>query len=199
MEEKQRLLSGNFDKLWKDLWILNDINIKTMGFKNDYLRGKSKYEKLAHGFEFMNTGGFIDISYFVDKSATRYETSEWEFPKGRRNLNESDKECAEREFHEETGYIKDDYTLVLNLKPLTEEYVGENKVRYKHVYYVGYLKNIQKPLVLGKDQLSEIKDIRWMTKEESLACIRDYHHTRFHVIHSIFDFIKGLDSDYFIT
>ena len=32
-----------------------------------------------------------------------YESPEWGFPKGRRNMHESDLDCAKREFEEETG------------------------------------------------------------------------------------------------
>jgi 8-oxo-dGTP pyrophosphatase MutT (NUDIX family) len=36
-----------------------------------------------------------------------YEHPEWEFPKGRKNKDESDIECALREFEEETGINRD--------------------------------------------------------------------------------------------
>jgi len=199
ISEKQQLLEGDFNELWKSLWRLDEINVEQMRFKNDYLRGKHKYEKLKEGFTYMNTGEFVSIQYFVEQSKTTYDTSEWEFPKGRRNANESDKECAAREFQEETGYIEDDYSLIMNMKPFSEEYVGENKVRYKHVYYVGRITNLLTQVSVGEDQISEIRDIKWVTKEESLSHIRDYHHTRYQVIHKIFDFISDLDSDYFIT
>ena len=40
---------------------------------------------------------------------------EWEVPKGRRNLNESDIDCALREFTEETGYKGHNLTHIDNL------------------------------------------------------------------------------------
>ena len=36
---------------------------------------------------------------------------EWGFPKGRRNLKERDRECAVREFSEETGLTAEDYII----------------------------------------------------------------------------------------
>ena len=198
-EEKQKLVNGCFDTLWGELWMLDDIDPENMRFKNDYLRGKSKYEKLRAGFVYTHQDISVDVEYFVNMSKTSYETSEWEFPKGRRNQCESDKECAQREFHEETGYESSDYTLIENMKPFSEEYVGENKVRYKHIYYIGYLTNTHKEVSVGEGQISEIRDIQWLTREECLEKIRDYHHTRYRVIHQLFEFISGLDTDYFVT
>ena len=58
----------------------------------------------------------------MKKSNTNYISSEWEFPKGRRNNKETNKECAEREFKEETNYNKNDYQLISNITPFSEEY-----------------------------------------------------------------------------
>ena len=51
----------------------------------------------------------------------------------------------------------------------------------------------------NKDQFTEIKDIRWFTKEEALHIIRDYHHTRKTVIEKIFTLLSQLDSEFFIA
>ena len=167
-----------------------------MKFWGDYEKGKRKFEALAKGrFQ-------VSLSNFVASSQTHYPTSEWEFPKGRRNQGETNKECAVREFQEETGYVPDDYSLLLNVKPFEEEYMGENHVRYKHVYYVGYLKNHQKDYSVDlqdKQQVSEIKDIQWFTKSEALSVLRDYHHTRFRVVHQTFDVLDVLGQEYFIV
>ena len=66
-------------------------------------------------------------------------------------------------------------------------------------YYVGYLTNTRKEVSVGEEQVSEIRDIQWLTQAECLEKIRDYHHTRYKVIHQLFDFIRGLDTDYFVT
>ena len=46
--------------------------------------------------------------------------------KGRRNVGETNRECAIREFQEETNYTTNDYELIDNIAPLDEEYMGEN-------------------------------------------------------------------------
>ena len=88
------------------------------------------------------------------------------------------------------------------MAPLDEEYMGENRVRYKHVYYVGYLTNLDKEASVDSsnpDQVSEIKDIKWFTQDEALAILRDYHHTRRHVINQVFHFISELNHNYFMV
>ena len=49
------------------------------------------------------------------------------------------------------------------------------------------------------NQFTEIKDIQWLTKEESLNKIRNYHHTRRKVIEQIYDLIDNLDKEYILT
>ena len=209
--EKQRLANEPYDSLWKSLWGLTEIK-PTMKFWGDYEKGKRKFEALAQGLAkgfakglakgLANDRFQVSLSTLLASSQTRYPTSEWEFPKGRRNQGETNKECAVREFQEETGYVPDDYSLLLNVKPFEEEYTGENHVRYKHVYYVGYLKNHQKDYSVDlqdKQQVSEIKDIQWFTKSEALSVLRDYHHTRFRVVHQTFDVLDVLGQEYFIV
>ena len=93
-------------------------------------------------------------------------------PKGRRNMNENDFECAKREFCEETNYNSKDYDIINNIYIL-EEFLGENNVRYKYIYFVGKLSNLDKILNLNpnnNDQITEIKDIQWLTKEALDKC-----------------------------
>ena len=55
-----------------------------------------------------------DINYLkslIEKSITRWSETEWGFPKGRRNFQEKDLDCALREFEEETGMNKDNMVI----------------------------------------------------------------------------------------
>ena len=200
-EEKENLIKYEFDNLWKKLWLIDNEEI-TYQIKNDYIKGKEKYDKLKEGYLYHKTNEYVNFDYFLKKSNTNYISSEWEFPKGRRNNKETNKECAEREFKEETNYNKNDYQLISNITPFSEEYLGENRVRYKHIYYIGYLNNLKKGIKVDTNninQFTEIKDIQWLTKVESLNKIRNYHHTRRKVIEQIFDLIDNLDKDYILT
>ena len=200
-EEKENLIKYEFDNLWKKLWLIDNEEI-TYQIKNDYIKGKEKYDKLKEGYLYHKTNEYVNFDYFLKKSNTNYISSEWEFPKGRRNNKETNKECAEREFKEETNYNKNDYQLISNITPFSEEYLGENRVRYKHIYYIGYLNNLKKGIKVDTNninQFTEIKDIQWLTKVESLNKIRNYHHTRRKVIEQIFDLIDNLDKEYILT
>lgn len=193
--EKQRLLNENFDNLWKSMWLIDKIDKK---FINDYKKGKDKYDKLKKGYKLNDIE--ISLEFLIKNSDTKYVTPEWEFPKGRRNSNETNKNCAIREFTEETGYEIDDYELIINIIPFTENYLGENKIRYRHIYYIGNLLNHEKKLEIDKknlEQYLEVSDIKWFTKEECLTIIRDYHITREKIIQKIFNFIDNSD-DYIL-
>tara|TARA_B100000575_G_C23092762_1_gene630057 strand:- start:689 stop:1531 length:843 start_codon:yes stop_codon:yes gene_type:complete len=194
VNEKQGILTKTYDELWKELWLIgaDDNDFKSV---NDYQKGYDKFNKLSVGYLFNKTKEFINLHYFVKKSKTNYLHTEWEFPKGRRNNRETNLECAKREFTEETNYTNSDYSLINNIAPFTEEFMGENRVRYKYIYYIGYLINMEKEVFIdptNKDQFNELKDIRWMTLPESLDIIRNYHHTRKNVILKIFSLIDSI-------
>ena len=202
IEEKQNLLNCSYELLWQKLWLIDEKTVNEQKNNQDYLKGYDKFKKLSDGYFFNKTKEFINLDYFMKKTKTNYPDTEWEFPKGRRNNHESNYDCARREFTEETNYLSSDYQLINNLLPFSEEFMGENRVRYKYIYYIGYLTNIEKDVYIdpkNKDQFNELKNIKWLTKAESLNIIRDYHHTRRDVIHKIFDLIDNLDKEYVLV
>ena len=192
ISEKENLMKKEFKELWINLWLISDSFVETP----DYLKAYTKFNYLKEGIVKNET--LITINSLVKRSETSYEMSEWEFPKGRRNINENDFDCAKREFKEETSYEEADYDIITNVCPFTEEFIGENKVKYKYIYYIGKLKNLLKIPIIdsnNKDQITEIKDVRWFTREQSLQIIRDYHHSRHKIINQIFKFIKVIKDD----
>jgi 8-oxo-dGTP pyrophosphatase MutT (NUDIX family) len=68
-----------------------------------------------------------------------YEEPEWGLPKGRRDNKETDLQCAIREFQEETQITGNDITIYKNILPLEEVYVGNNGVKYRHIYFIAEL------------------------------------------------------------
>jgi len=184
--EKENLVTKDFKELWCDLWLLSC----DFSENEDYLKSYNKFNSLKEGC--MIRDKLITIDSLVQNSETSYEMSEWEFPKGRRNLNETDFDCANREFKEETSYEDDDYDIIINVCPFLEEFVGENKVKYRYIYYIGQLKNFDKIPIIDserKEQITEIKSVKWFTKKQSLQIIRDYHHSRKRIIEQIYNFI----------
>jgi 8-oxo-dGTP pyrophosphatase MutT (NUDIX family) len=113
---------------------------------------------------------YFDIFH---NSISEYTEPEWGFPKGRRNTQEKDYDCALREFSEETGYNSSVLNNIRNIVPFEEIFMGTNNKTYKNKYFVGFMKdNID---LLDNYQKNEISKIEWKTLEECLQNIRFYH------------------------
>jgi 8-oxo-dGTP pyrophosphatase MutT (NUDIX family) len=108
----------------------------------------------------------------VKRSNTRWEETEWEFPKGRRNYQEKDLDCALREFEEETGLSKDNIILIENVLSFEETFVGTNHKSYKHKYFLGYFKG---DFNEENYQKTEVSKLEWKSIENCLRSIRHYN------------------------
>ncbi len=132
------------------------------------------------------------LKKIIETTKENYTMNEWEIPKGRRKNYENNKDCAIREFGEETNIGFSSYQLINNIIPLVEEYKGINSVRYKHVYYLGEIDTLINLEVNmeNKDQYTEIKDIQWLTEEECYQKIRHYDSNKKKVIEKVFQFLS---------
>lgn len=131
----------------------------------------------------------IDLSELIDESKTRWNEPEWGFPKGRRNWQEKDLDCAIREFEEETGYNRNEIILVENLIPLEEIFTGSNYKIYKHRYYLAKLKN-NNNIKTETFQESEISKMDWFDKDQSLEYIRPYNKEKKTIVETIDNIIS---------
>ena len=196
--EKQKLLKYDFDTLWENLWIHTEtINQR---IKKEYSKSKEKFNRLKEGI--MVNGSKITLESLLSNIETNYEMNEWEIPKGRRKDLENNRECAIRELCEETNIKSDNYDLYNNIIPLIEEYIGINGVRYKHVYYIGKIKNRDicnlEIDMNNKDQYTEIKKIEWLNEEECYSRIREYDDHKRKIIYELFRFLKTYKNDVMI-
>lgn len=92
----------------------------------------------------------------------------WGFPKGQRNIYESDFKCAIREFQEETNYDFIDFR-VAHKRKLYDRFVGINGRRYEYRYYIATPKvELHDPFIddTNPDQHNEIRNIKWVTYEK---------------------------------
>lgn len=184
--EKNIIKNNNFDFLWNKLWKNYDIN----KFKKEYNESKKKFNKIKNGFSLNDK--WIDLNYILDKSQNNieiYNKTEWEFPKGRRNINENNFKCAIREFEEETGLSKNKINIINN-KSYEEIYIAVNNIRYRHIYYIAKcfdpLYDLYNPL--NKTQIKEVKDVKWLNYNEVIDSIRKIYIERielFKRIHKI--------------
>jgi 8-oxo-dGTP pyrophosphatase MutT (NUDIX family) len=57
----------------------------------------------------------VILDELLENSKTNWTETEWEFPKGRKNYQERDIDCALREFEEETGISKENINIIENV------------------------------------------------------------------------------------
>ena len=106
--------------------------------------------------------------------------------------------CAIREFEEETDLTDKEYTLLDNVTPLSEEYIGSNGVRYKHIYYVAFYKGGRDLKINTEryEQFSEIADLAWLTVEECYNKIRKEQATKNDILKKLQQFNEMWTNDF---
>jgi 8-oxo-dGTP pyrophosphatase MutT (NUDIX family) len=186
VNEKQQLLSKPFETLCKQMW-----GEHNMQYRSEEINSQKKFELLKHGLTIDDE--VHTLKSLIENSPTHWSETEWEFPKGRRNYQENDLDCALREFAEETGYLQSDITIVENVMPFEEIFIGSNYKSYKHKYYLAYMNTDQFTNAsnyssasfitqqssrvdnLQNFQRSEVSKIAWKTCEECIELIRPYN------------------------
>lgn len=176
MRGKYTMYNKNYIKNIIDEMTLNE---KKKILQNNFLDGTKKNEEnlfkkwssLHKGITIDNT--LIKLENLINASKTKWQEPEWGFPKGRRDLQEKDLECALREFEEETGYNKNNIKIIENTIPYEELFFGSNYKSYKHKYYLAHIDNNIN--IYDKYQKTEVSKIDWKTYEECLECIRPYN------------------------
>ena len=81
--------------------------------------------------------------------------------------------CALREFEEETGYDKQSVSIIKNLLPFEETFVGSNLKSYKHIYFIGCIESNTD--ILESYQKSEVSEMKWFSLDECKQYIRNYN------------------------
>lgn len=123
------------------------------------------------------------INEYIRASTTSWGEPEWEFPKGRRNYQESDLDCALREFEEETGYTSSCVNIIENMLPFEEVFIGSNHKSYKYKYYLAYMNENKVPV--QNFQSSEVSKMEWKVLDDCLNSIRPYNLEKKQVIQNI--------------
>jgi len=174
IEEKQRILTEPFDILWKNMW----GDITTTQYKVEENASMKKMETIREGVTV--NGEFTSLDQIIQNSNTNWIETEWEFPKGRRNYKEKDLDCALREFQEETGISSSRLTIVENVLPFEETFIGTNHKSYKHKYFLAFLNNNNdnndddENIILNGFQITEVSKLEWKTIHNCLESIRPY-------------------------
>ena len=165
--EREKINSSTFAELWTYLWG-EQVGIQ---YRGEEKTSNEKYDTLHIGIDHFNKK--YNLETILSESSSSWKEPEQKFPKGRRNYQEKDLNCALREFEEETGYLKSDVHLVQNIIPYEEIFTGSNMKSYKHKYFVCHIDAQVNPT--NAFQESEVSDIKWMSYDECVETIRPYN------------------------
>jgi len=153
VDEKILILTCDFGIIWRHVWMNCDPSRSFIQsrrrFEDDFIGDRG--ERLKRMIWATTTSGQL----------------RWEIPKGRKTFpDEMDLQCAVREFGEETGISKENYSIYPSLKR-KELYADAGKL-YETIYFGAIARGNVRPVISARncDQMSEICDIRWVTLEE---------------------------------
>lgn len=168
--------TNDFNKLWDDLW---GSNAHLQMYNNEMKSSMNKFNSLKKNKIIKN----------ISSECNPYDTPEWEIPKGRKDSNETNIECAVREFKEETLLDKSDYNILTSVNPIHDTFVGTNNKEYTHVFYIG-MANQNKTKLLPSN--NEIEEIRWCNWDEMVKLIRPYNNNKINILTNLFIFIINI-------
>ena len=154
-------------------------------FKSEEHISRDKFNQLRKGIYINNRYHNSDttqslnftLESLINECPNSWNEPEWGFPKGRRNYNENDIECALREFYEETGFKNRNMGFVVsNLAPYEEVFMGSNYKSYKHRYFLMYVDyNMSLDEKMTDSDKTEISKIEWKCFNDCLTSIRPYN------------------------
>jgi 8-oxo-dGTP pyrophosphatase MutT (NUDIX family) len=169
--EKQYLLTLSFAELWKYIWGINTLSNQ---YKHEENGSRDKLEQLRMGVH-NNTNTYTLATLIEDSN--KYPTwsePEWGFPKGRRNYQEKDYDCAMREFCEETGFMRKHICNIRNISPFEEIFTGSNYKSYKHKYYIAHIPN-ENSNNISNYEPTEVSQMAWKTFDDCISVMRPYN------------------------
>ena len=171
-DEKEVLCQNDFGAAWKRVWGTDSISNQ---YKSEEAISKDKFQLLHNGV--FHKGTFYNLSMMIDESnqCDLWTEAEWGFPKGRRNYQEKDYECALREFTEETGHDYHKLKNIQNLLPFEEIFTGSNYKSYKHKYYLTFMEYSASLINNKKFDPTEVSKMEWKTYDDCMNSIRGYN------------------------
>jgi len=175
IQEKESLLKCDFFELWSQLWCNQSVQ-----YKHEEHSSREKFEAIKAGIMTQSISYTLEELVNESNKVSQWMEAEWGFPKGRRNYNEKDIDCALREFVEETGYSGG--SIIENIQPFEEIFMGSNYKSYKHKYYLMKLED-QEGISFDK---TEVSKIQWKSYEDCLSSIRCYNLEKKRLIEDIY-------------
>lgn len=192
LDEKRRLQTQTFSELWSNVWG-DYLNAK---YQNEETVSCERFNLLKDGVKINGASCVVKLDELIENSSTRWTEPEWGFPKGRRNYQEKDIDCALREFSEETGYDASKLIVMQNIVPYEEIFMGSNVKTYKHKYYIAYFPLSQTAATVAanhvppKFQKTEVSKMAWFTFDECMRHIRPYNLEKINILRNLNDALK---------
>ena len=168
LAERDKLLSMSFDELWDSVW--GPAKDGYQAYKHEKEQGRQKLEALRAAVPSLET--------LLQEAAPIHTTPEWGFPKGRRNLNESEYACAMRETWEETNIGEGGLTPIRGLEPIAESFVGSNGISYCHRYFIAHASHgvgeegVKAAAATNEHIQREVGDMKWFSLQDAIQHIR---------------------------
>jgi hypothetical protein len=156
--EHKKLLTWEIPQLWLDV-----LHYEFVAYSSDYFNALQTLKMLKEGF--VLNGKKIDLAQLIKENPAKSAFPEWGFPKGKRNLYESNLECAIREFYEETNCNVSQYIIPNNLRPVYEVFKGTDNNLYKNIYYIANVQDTNFVAEIDKNnrfQDIEVGAIKWV-------------------------------------
>jgi len=147
-----------------------------MLYYHAFLRRESDLDKYERNFFMKNKKIFL-INFtkelLLDLMANTISIELlWEFPKGKNEVNESNLNCAIREFEEETGITKAKYNIMPSIQPVECKF-SDNNINYKYYLYVAFCSSDFnrrfKPCIY-----TEISNIKWYSAKIAKYLLPNY-------------------------
>jgi len=176
-DEKIKISTEPFDLLWMQMW----GDASKSQYKSEEYASMKKFDLIRFGV--IVNDEQVTLTDLISQSATSWCETEWEFPKGRRDPKEKDLDCALREFEEETGISQNKITVIENVLPFEEIFIGTNHKSYKHKYFLAYMND--NTATLSNYQKNEVSKLDWKTIDECLESIRPYNLEKKKIISNI--------------
>lgn len=158
--ERDSIKAGNWDALYDE--VMSDKDIRYI--EKEKRKARSMFDA-------------INVQEFFQHTTTSFTEPSWEFPKGRRFVNESDMDCALREFEEETNIPIADVVTYNPESWCVEEFCGTNQKTYRNKYYIGLVHPFTSgPFVddTNPSQTSEVKNVAWYSLQSAMNVLHSY-------------------------
>ncbi len=162
-------------------------------YRNEESCSSEKFKKIRVSMRDTETSSSTSYSRsllesIIDESNQydTFEEAEWGFPKGRRNYQERDYDCAVREMVEETGFHMQHLKNIKNLLPFEEIFLGSNYKSYKHKYYLMYISHEHTiDHNMNNYERAEVSCMQWKSFDECLRSIRPYNIEKKRMLYNI--------------